>query len=274
MWRAAALSLALLAGSAQAQDSQTLADIRQDLSVLWVEIQRLNRELSTTGGAGGSGGGTTVLERVQAIEAELQRLTAKTEELEFRITSVVRDGTARVGNLELRLCELEAECNIRDLGDTPSLGGVEVEAAPAAQEQPQSQPQDTGPALAASEQADFQAAEDKLNTGDNHGAAELFAAFASTYPGGPLTDKAHFLRGRALENIGQNADAARAYLASFSGKPDGTEAPQALAGLGRMLAILGQTTEACTTLREVGIRFPQTVAATEANAEMARIGCS
>jgi type II secretory pathway component PulJ len=38
-----------------AQDrAQTLADIRQELSVLWVEIQNLRRELSTTGGAQGN----------------------------------------------------------------------------------------------------------------------------------------------------------------------------------------------------------------------------
>ncbi|MEM7319503.1 MAG: tol-pal system protein, partial [Pseudomonadota bacterium] len=33
----------------QTQDQQTLADIRQELTVLHVEIQRLKREFSTTG---------------------------------------------------------------------------------------------------------------------------------------------------------------------------------------------------------------------------------
>ena len=32
-----------------AQSDETLADIRQELSILYVELQRLNRELSTTG---------------------------------------------------------------------------------------------------------------------------------------------------------------------------------------------------------------------------------
>ena len=44
--RACAVVLAL-AGSAAAQNEQTLADIRQEMSVLYVEIQNLRRELST-----------------------------------------------------------------------------------------------------------------------------------------------------------------------------------------------------------------------------------
>jgi hypothetical protein len=36
---------------AAAQDDQTLADVRQELTVLNVEIQKLRRELSTTGTA-------------------------------------------------------------------------------------------------------------------------------------------------------------------------------------------------------------------------------
>jgi hypothetical protein len=65
---ALALCCALVAGPALAQDnSQTLADIRQELSVLFVEIQRLRGELNTTGGASGSGASGTLLDRVATI---------------------------------------------------------------------------------------------------------------------------------------------------------------------------------------------------------------
>src|SRR6056297_1908312 len=120
MWRALILSclLALPAGTAPAQDrAQTLADIRQELSVLWVEIQRLRTELSTTGSPSGvSGGGP--LERVDAIERELRRLTSATEDLQLRVDSIVSDGTNRIGDLEFRLCELEPDCDIASLGET------------------------------------------------------------------------------------------------------------------------------------------------------------
>lgn len=146
-----------LSGPALAQD-QTLADIRQELVVLNTEVQRLKRELSTTGGVGGGAAGGTVLDRVNTIEIELRRLTDKTEQLEFRIDSVVTDGTNRVGDLEFRLCELEEGCDISALGDTLTLGGGDTPATtPAA-----TQPVTDAPQLATQEKADFERAQEAL----------------------------------------------------------------------------------------------------------------
>ncbi len=54
-------ALALWPHAAAAQDAQTLADIRQELSVLSVELQRLNSQLNTTGAANPNLAGTSVL---------------------------------------------------------------------------------------------------------------------------------------------------------------------------------------------------------------------
>ena len=97
-----AICLFPMSGIAQ-ERVQTLADIRQDLNILYVEIQRLKGELSTTQGPSVSVATGSVLERVQNIETELQRLTALSEELQFRVERVVQDGTNRVGDLEFRL---------------------------------------------------------------------------------------------------------------------------------------------------------------------------
>lgn len=114
--------VAISAGDSFAQDrEQTLADIRQELTVLHVEVQRLNRELSTTGAPATSLAGSSVLERVTAIEAELQRLTAQTEQLTHRVQSIVQDGTNRIGDLEFRLVELEGG-DLSQLGETSTLG--------------------------------------------------------------------------------------------------------------------------------------------------------
>ena len=102
-----AMALALVPGWGFAQVDETLADVRQELTVLYVEVQRLKRELSTTGAASVNTGGNSVLDRVNAMESELQRLTSKTEELENRINRIVSDGTNRIGDLEFRLVELE-----------------------------------------------------------------------------------------------------------------------------------------------------------------------
>lgn len=277
---AAGLLFGLATGPLAAQDrAQTLADIRQELTVLYVEFQRLKSELNTTGGASSPDGTGSMLDRVNALEAQLTRLTAKTEELQFRIDNVVRDGTNKVGDLEFRLCELEADCDIGALGDTPTLGGGDLPAvatplAPAAPTDPAAPATGSGGQLAVAEGADFDAAVAAFEAGQTQEAADLFGTFLDNYPGGPMSGEANYLRGEALSALGQTADAARAYLASFSGTPSGPRAPDALLKLGVALSELGQATEACVTLGEVANRFPGAEAAAEAQAAQARLGCN
>lgn len=273
---AAILALNLSLGAAQAQDDQTLADIRQELNVLFVEVQKLRRELSTTGGASVNTAGTTVLERMTAMESELQRLTSKTEELENRVNRIVTDGTNRIGDLEFRLVELEGG-DVGALGETTTLGGpteTPVVAAPTpAPTTPQTGGVDTS-SLAVSEAADFERAKEVLATGDFRTAADLFATFNQTYPGGPLAPEAELRRGEALVGLGDTREAARAFLASFSASPEGPLAPTSLTELGRALGALGQTQEACVTLSEVAIRFPDSPEVARAQEQQRTLSCS
>ncbi|PHP26347.1 tol-pal system protein YbgF [Limimaricola cinnabarinus] len=259
-----------VAGAAQGQD-QTLADIRQELSVLYGDIQSLKSELNTTDAAPQAVGGNSALERLNAIEAQLQGLTSKTEELEFRINRITTDGTNRVGDLEFRICELDENCDISQLGDTPSLGGVDSAANVPTPAAPVSS--GTGPALAVGERADFERASEALAQGDFRRAADQFSAHVQTYPGGALSSEALFRKGEALTELGESAEAARAYLDSFSGDPDGKVAAQALYKLGRSLSALGQVPDACVTLGEVTTRFPGDPAASEAQAAMQELSC-
>lgn len=262
--------------AASAQSGETLADIRQELSVLYVEIQKLNRELSTTGGASGTTGGSSLLERVNTIESELARLTAKTEEMEFNIKSIVKDGTNRIGDLEFRLCELEADCDLGQLSEGTTLGGVDVSGGSGGGTSSTTSTATTEPGveLAVGEKADFEAAENALAAGNWAEAASLLENYRANYPGGPLADKAGVMRGDALEGAGDLTGAARAYLDVFSTTPEGSEAPNALYNLGRALGRLGQTSEACMTLGEVEVRFPAADAVLEARSAMQNLGCS
>lgn len=266
--RAALLCLALLTapGAALAQDS-TLADIRQELTVLHVEMQKLRRELSTTGSPSLQLP-ATALDRLSAMEAELQRLTARTEALEGRIDAIVRDGTNRIGDLEFRLVELEGG-DVSQLGETTTLGGGEMPVAPLT---PVETPGASGE-LAFAEQADFDSALAMFEAGDHVNAAAAFARYAETYPGGALTAKAQYFQGRALETMGDTGGAARAYLASFSGDPNAAESRDALYRLGEALQSLGQTQEACITLGEVVVRFPGTPEAQRAEARQTELSC-
>ncbi len=262
----AALLLLALALPAGAQDAGTLADIRQELVILDAEIAGLRRELSTTG-APQVALPASALQRIDALEAELRRLTAQTEALSGRVEAVVRDGTNRIGDLEFRLVELEGG-DLSALGETSTLGG-EGASLPAV---PQVAPPQ-GAELAMGEQADFDRAVEAFDAGAFGEAAGLFEAFATSYMGGPLTGRAAWYRGRALEATSDYAGAARAYLAAFSGDPNGGEAPDALRRLGSMLAGLGQSQEACVTWGEVRSRFPGTDQAGEAERAATEAGC-
>ena len=288
----AVMGLMTAPAALMAQDNdQTLADIRQQLTVLNVEVQKLRRELSTTGGASVETGGNSVLERVSTMESELQRLTSKTEEMENRINRIVADGTNRIGDLEYRLVELEGG-DLGALGETSTLGGGEAPAvaapAPEADREGVEVTPGSGGAgtsggiitpineaeLAVSEKADFERAQEALASGDFRSAADLFASFNTTYPGGPLAAEAEMRRGEALTGLGDNREAARAYLAAFSTDPEGPVAPRSLFELGRALGVLEQTQEACVTLSEVAVRFPNAPQVSQAEAQRQTLGCS
>ncbi|MBV7410231.1 tol-pal system protein YbgF [Maritimibacter sp. DP1N21-5] len=275
---------ACVSGIVSAQDSaQTLADVRQELTVLNVELQKLKTELNTTGAPAINVAGST-LDRVNAIEAAMTRLTAKTEELEFRINSVANDGANRVGDLSFRLCELEPDCDIMNEGMSKPLGGEVAGGTPSGtMTTPVVVPSDPGASadagttggaeLAIGEKADFDAAVADMDAGNFPGASEKFARLVETYPGTPLTGQAHYLRGEALAAQGMTAEAARAYLASFSAAPAGENAGDALVKLGASLGQLGQVNEACATLGEVPNRFPGSQAANQAQIERQTLGC-
>lgn len=267
--------LGVFAVPVMAQDkAQTLADIRQDLTVLYVETQRLKRELSTSGTTDVQLSGGSALERAGSIEGELQRLTGKIEELEFRIDRIVKDATNRIGDLEFRLVELEGG-DVSKLSTTTTLGGetggsAVVSAAPVPSG---GDAVASGTELAVGEQADFDAAKAALESGDTALAAESFATFLGNYPGSPLETEARVARGVALEQGGDTREAARSYLDAYSGDPSGARAPDALFLLGRALGKLGKTSEACVTLREVSVRHPGSAASGDAEREVQALSC-
>ncbi|MBE3639998.1 tetratricopeptide repeat protein [Mangrovicoccus algicola] len=268
------LTVLLLPSALMAQDrAATLADIRLQLRALNTEITSLKRELEPSGGAAApasvSGG---ALERLDGLEAELRKLTARTEELDYRINRVVDDGTTRVGDLNFRLTELEGG-NLGQIQPPAPLGGQEGLAVPA----PASPGMGSAaPQLAVGESAEFEAAKASLSAGDPGAALEGFDRFLAAYPRSPLAPAAQLARGRALGALGRHAEAGRAYLEAFTQTEasDKGIASAGLLGLGQSLAQLNQTREACLTLGQVEARYPGTAAAGEARTALARQTCS
>ena len=267
-WLALAVLIALPLPALSQDRAQTLADIRAELALLSADFDRLRQELVSTGAAQSGAAGGNALQRLDAIESELVRLTSKTEQVELRLNRVVADGTNRIGDLEFRVVELEGG-DLGAVGTTPPLGGATGTAAPAATPAPAT----GGAELAIGEQADFDRAREVLGQGDFRTAADLFATFTQSYPGGPLTQEAHFLRGDALRQLGDTPGSARAYLEAFNSAVDGARAAESLLNLGEALGVLGQIPEACVTLGEVGVRYPGDVAAAQAQVARQGLGC-
>jgi tol-pal system protein YbgF len=276
------LALALVVGLSQpawAQDkAQTLADLKIELGQLMAEFTMLKRELVTSGAAQTGAAGGDALQRLDAIEAAIARLTSQAEAVEIKVNKVVSDGTNRIGDMEYRLCEVTEGCDVATLPETPVLGGepasgftttdpnaiiVGGDGAPAAD----------GPELAIGEKRDFEKADAMLIAGDFQAAADRFATFLQSFPGSPLTQEVQYKRGEALSGVNDTKGAARSYLDAFSGKPDGEYAPESLLKLGQALGALGQVPEACQTLAEVGIRFAGSGQALDAQTAMQGLGC-
>ena len=279
--RGLVLILLLLPVPALAQDrAQTLADVKAELAALAAEFTLLKQELVTSGAATTGSAGADPLARMDAIEGQMERMTAKIEAVELHLSQVVTDGTNRIGDMEFRLCELTEGCDPASLPGTPELGGSAVDpeqpepGTTTTTEPPVTDPAADAPELAMNEQADFDRAQAVLASGDFRTAADLFATYAQTYPGGALSQDAGVLRGDALSRMGDTAQAARSYLDAFSGAPDGRLAGQALTRLGQALGKLGQTPEACVTLAEVGKRFPASADEANAIAAMQGLGCT
>lgn len=262
------LMLVLALPRAASADTETLADIRNELGALASQIASLQKELApsqtTIGGAGTTG---SVLDRVNAIEQELSRLIGKTETLEIRIERIVADGTNRIGDLEFRLIELEGG-DLSAVGTISPLGGEAAPGRPAS-----SDGGNGGALLAVGERADFDRAREAFDAGDYENAISRLVAFSEAYPGGPLSAEATFLRGHAHSALSETSQAARAYLDVFNMAPEGRFAPEALFRLGESLGALGQAQEGCLMFDEVEFRFPATEFVAQLGPARRSLGC-
>lgn len=259
--------------AAAAPSGRTLADLRADLRAVGAELRALRAELNASGAQGfRAAGGDSAIDRMNAMEREITRLTGETERLKHRIDGVVRDGTNRIGDIEFRLCEMEEGCDLGAL-TTPTLGEADAGGG-------MLQPSLGGPApvapdapLTAEEEADLAEAREAMQAGDFTGAAELFGRFAETHAGSPAAAEALFLKGAALDSANDPKGAAAAWLQAFAAEPTGPRAPDTLLGLSRVSAAGRPPSEGCVYLAELTARFPGTPQAEEAGRRMVSAGC-
>lgn len=263
---AVALLTLALSGTLAPARADTVGAVRAEVAALSAQVAEL-RALLAGGGSGHAAGiDGDILARADRIEAALASLTARTEELEFRVRRIAADAENRIGDLEFRLAELEGG-DPSALAPTRPLGGDA--ASPA---RPQGADSDA-PSLADSEQRAFDEARSAHDEGRFDQAAAAWAEFVTAYPDGPLTPEARFLRAEAEARRGDSAEAARLYLDLFVGAPQGARAAEALLALGQALSDLGQRDEACVMYEELIERFPASTEAQRATQARTTLAC-
>ncbi|MBK4214793.1 tetratricopeptide repeat protein [Paracoccus caeni] len=268
---AAAFALLTALPATSFAQEPTLADLRVQLDALRGDFQQLRAELVASGAAGyQAAGGDAAIDRMNAMEQQLARLTDRTEQLQNRINRIVSVGGERLDELEFRLCEMDETCDLSQLTGTNlnGDGGGDVTVLPSTPTAP-----GNGTAATAQEQADFDAASEVLSSGDFARAAEMFDQVAKTHAGGPLTGEALYLRGMALERTGNTRAAAASWLEGFSADPDGPRAGESLLNIAEVIENDGDPTAACLYLAEVPARFPGTPMAETAETRMSRLLC-
>lgn len=263
----AAAALAVTVALPALAEGPTLADLRAELTQVRGQLQSLRTELVASGAAGfQAAGGDTAIDRMNTMEQRLARLTDRTEQLQNRIDRIVADSSRRIADIEFRLCEMDETCDLSALTMPDSVRAAGSPAPPLAS------PQGGKPA-SVNEQADFNAAQQVMASGDFRRAADMFGAVAQTHAGGALTAEALFLRGAALDSADDSRGAAAAWLEGFSADPDGPRAAESLLGIARVVENDGDATASCLYLAEIPARFPGSPFAAEAETRMSRLAC-
>ncbi len=243
-------------------------DLRYRLSVIDAELADIRARLGAAPSAGGgsaatTGAGSDAILRLGRLEAELQRLTGKIEQMEFEQRSVAEDAARRFGDLEFRLTELEGG-DISALAPVLPLGGGASGPVIAA-----------GPEVSISERGDLDRAIDDVKQGRFDLGEDRLRGFLTAYPGSPLVGEALYWLGESQFVRGAFQNAARSYLDGYNTDRASASAPKNLYRLGVTLGQLGQLNEACLTLREVRNQFPAGPAdiLNAADAESSALNC-
>ena len=251
------LGLILLAGTAMPVAAQERIERRVDR--LEQEMQAVQRKVfpggagrmleaeiqpetsPTFGGVPATSAITDLTGRVDALEAQLERLTGQVEE-----------NAHRLRQLEDSLKKFRGDAEFR-------LNQIEQSAAPPPAPAATATPEPDGPATAAVEApATGDKGEDAYiagyrlwEAGKHADAAKALEAMAKAYPDHRRASYARNLAGRAYLDDGKPATAAKALLANYQEDPKGERAADSLYFLGQALMALKKPADACKVYAEL-----------------------
>ncbi len=210
-----------------------------------------------------------VLQRLDQLESQVMQQTGQNEELRHELEkarAAITRLEADLKALETRFYTLEATQAAAHATESPTQNTQPPQA--------QQAQGDTDP-IQNIESVSFEEARGLLLAGDFSGAEQALHTYVYSHPEGPHTPEAHYWLGEIAYNQGRSQNAAQHYLMAVKQAPKGVRTPDAMAKLAASLRALGKTTEACSTLRELNMRFPQPARSVQkrAEAEWQKAGC-
>jgi tol-pal system protein YbgF len=201
--------------------------------------------------------------RVDALERQLQTLTAQSEQDSFQLHQLQDQLNRFKADAEFRLNTLEGKPTSPP--GSPSAGPPPVPpaprpAVPAVKPSPEPAPAPARPAPAGAPgpaavadpvEAEYLAAYQYVRDSKYPEASVALKAFVTKYPKGKRASYAQYWLGRAYLADGKPASAAEALLANYTTNPRGDRAPDSLFWLGKSLMTLKKPTEACRVYGEL-----------------------
>lgn len=219
---------------------------------LWADVQELRASLDQldTGGVDGfdeSGNNATTQERIETLD---QHITALRQDHSAAVDNLGE----RISILEARICQIDPLCGVSQV---ENVTNTEIG--------------ETG--LAAQEQQMLERATVSFHSGDTLIARDEVDAFLASFPTGPLTVEAFYLKGLIEDELGNPNEAIKGYLESYGLDPEGPLAGDSLLGLANALNVAGKVDPACLTLAEVTAKFRGTMVADIAATRIDTLNC-
>lgn len=199
---------------------------------------------------------TDILARLQAIEAQLARLTARSEE-----------NTNQIEQMEERLGVLETAATPAPAQPTGALRVPDVtrgsDASAAAPAEAGPSPERVAKVQAIAKPDTGDAGEDEYTYGFRLWEAGLYPEaqqqlklYVDRYPSHRMISYGRNLLGRAYLDDGQPRLAAPYFLENYQADPMGARAPDSLLFLSEAMIALEDTTRACRAMAEFGEKYP------------------
>jgi TolA-binding protein len=293
------LAALLLAGTAMPAEAQRDRGTEQRIQKLEQELRAVQRKVFPAGNvepeirpqvgaplAGGIPASTPVADltaRLDAMEAQLARITGQHEENSYKVRQLEESLNKFKGDAEFRLAAIEqSRAGAAEPAEEPSAEAAQPRAAapaavraqapaPARAEAPAPRkaqlaaaaPAPEAPAPAAEATAPVDEAEDayldgfRMWEGGKYAeAAPVLEGMAKKYPKHRRASYAQNLAGRAYLDDGKPATAAKLFLANYQANPKGDRAADSLYFLGQALAKLDKDAEACKVYDELEEVYP------------------